>query len=67
MVEVFFPNPKHEANPDSEPSVHPRPVCTTKPAHPDTVLQCARLICGIDTFEKRVGGENGMTQQKVPT
>ena len=59
-AEVFFPNPKYEGNPGSEPSAHPRLLSTTKPAHPDTVLQCTRLICRTDMFEKRVGRENGM-------
>ena len=30
----------------------------------NNILWCVRLILTTDMFEKRVGGENGMTQQK---
>ena len=41
--------------------VHQRQLGTTKPAHLNTVLQCAGPIHRTDVFEERVGGENGMT------
>ena len=54
-----FQTPNHKANSASKPSAQPRLPGTTKPsAHPDTVLQCTRQICGANPSKKRVGGED---------
>ena len=60
-AEMPFPKPRYEVSPGTKLSVYQRLSGTTKPAHPNIILQCARLICRTDTFEKRVGEENGTT------
>ena len=52
---------RYKTSAGTQPSVYQRQLGTTKPAHPNAVLRCARSICRTDTFEERVGGENGMT------
>ena len=52
----------------SGPSAHPRLPGTTKlPEHTDTIIRCARQICGANPSKKGVGREDREVQQKVWT